>query len=86
MPAPPQPEPKQSKARRTTPKTKLSAPSELEQLEAAISDRETAVAELERRLAEDWTDTEMLAAHRQARDELRALLNRWETMFERAQS
>jgi ATP-binding cassette, subfamily F, member 3 len=86
VPAPPQPEPKQSKARRTTPKTKPSAPSELERLEAAISDRETAVADLERRLAEDWTDTETLAAHRQARDELRALLNRWETVFERAQS
>jgi ATP-binding cassette, subfamily F, member 3 len=84
--APPQPEPKQSKARQTTPKTKLSAPSELDRLEAEISNRETAVADLERRLAKDWTDTETLAAHRQARDELRALLDRWETVFERAQS
>jgi ATP-binding cassette subfamily F protein 3 len=85
-PAAPQPEPKQSKGRKATPKTKPPAPSELERLEAEISDREGAVADLERRLAEDWTDTQTLAAHRQARDELRALLDRWETVFERAQS
>jgi hypothetical protein len=28
----------------------------------------------------------MLAAHRQARDELQGLLQRWETLFDRAQS
>jgi hypothetical protein len=44
------------------------------------------VAELERRLAEDWNDVETLAAHREARDELQALLQRWETAFERAQT
>jgi ATP-binding cassette, subfamily F, member 3 len=85
-PAPLQPEPKQSKGRKPVPKTKPPAPSELERLEAEISSRETMVADLERRLAEDWTDTETLAAHRRARDELRALLDRWETEFERAQS
>jgi ATP-binding cassette, subfamily F, member 3 len=82
----PEPEPKQWKARKGAPRKKPPAPSELERLEAEISDRETTVADLERRLAEDWTDTETLAAHRQARDELRALLDRWETVFERAQS
>jgi ATP-binding cassette, subfamily F, member 3 len=85
-PAPAQPEPKQAKARKTASSAKRSAPSELERLEAEISNRETTVADLERRLAEDWTDTETLAAHRQARDELRALLDRWESAFERAQS
>ena len=44
------------------------------------------MAELERRLAEDWNDVELLAAHRHARDELTALLQRWERLFERAQT
>jgi ATP-binding cassette subfamily F protein 3 len=61
-------------------------PTELERVEAEIAARETTVADLERRLAEDWNDVEMLAAHRQARDELQGLLQRWETIFERAQS
>ena len=61
-------------------------PSELERIEAEIARRESMVAELEQRLAEDWNDVEMLAAHRQARDELQALLQRWETAFERAQT
>jgi ATP-binding cassette subfamily F protein 3 len=85
-PAPPPTEPKPSKQRKPAPKAKPRPPSELERLEAQISDRETAVADLERRLAEDWSDVETLAAHRQARDELRTLLDRWETLFERAQS
>jgi ATP-binding cassette subfamily F protein 3 len=61
-------------------------PSELERIEAQIAERESNVAELERRLAEDWNDVETLAAHRHARDELQALLQRWETAFERAQT
>ena len=61
-------------------------PSELERIEAEIAERETAVADLERRLAEDWNDVETLAAHRRARDELQALLQRWEMVFERAQT
>jgi ATP-binding cassette, subfamily F, member 3 len=61
-------------------------PSELQRVEAEIEERESAVAELERRLAEDWNDVETLAAHRQARGELQTLLQRWETLFERAQS
>jgi ATP-binding cassette subfamily F protein 3 len=60
------------------------APSELERIEAEIAAHEGTVAELERRLAEDWNDVEMLAAHRHARDELKALLQRWERLFERA--
>ena len=42
-----------------------------------------AVAELERKLADDWTNVETLAAHRRARDELQALLSRWEELFEK---
>jgi ATP-binding cassette subfamily F protein 3 len=62
------------------------AASDLERIEAEIAERETVVADLERRLAEDWNDVETLAAHRRARDELQELLQRWETAFERAQT
>jgi ATP-binding cassette subfamily F protein 3 len=61
-------------------------PSELDQLEGEISRQEETVAELERRLAEDWSDVETLAAHRRARDELKELLSRWERVFEEAQA
>src|SRR6266540_2208878 len=81
-PAPPVTPEKPPKVRKRQPATRQ-APSELEAIEAEIMNRESAVAELERRLAEDWSDVETLAAHRQARDELQTLLQRWETVFER---
>ena len=58
-------------------------PSELEQLESEIAAREDALAELERKLADDWADVETLQAHRAARDELQSMLARWEELFER---
>ena len=61
-------------------------PSELERLEAEIERREETVAELERRLAGDWSNMDLLAAHRRERDELTALLARWEELFERSQA
>ncbi len=61
-------------------------PGELERVEAEIAAKEEAVAELERKLADDWSDVDLLASHRTARDELRALLDRWETLFEQAQT
>jgi len=82
--APPSPplEPKKPKARpEPQPRRR---PSELDRLEADIAAREETVAELERKLAEDWADVETLAAHRRARDELQALLQRWERVFERS--
>ena len=33
-------------------------------------------------LADDWSDVDLLAAHREARDDLEALLRRWESLFE----
>ena len=84
--APPPPTPqKQPKARKPRPQRRPTA-TELDRIEAQIAEREELVADLERRLAEDWNDVETLAAHRQARDELQALLQRWETAFERAQT
>jgi ATP-binding cassette, subfamily F, member 3 len=61
-------------------------PTQLERVEAEITAKEEAVADLERRLAEDWGNVELLAAHRAARDELQSLLDRWETLFEQAQA
>jgi ATP-binding cassette subfamily F protein 3 len=85
-PAPPPPEPK-PKAREPKPApVPKRRPSELERIEAEIAQREEAVAELERRLADDWADVETLAAHRRARDELQGLLARWEDLFERSQT
>jgi ATP-binding cassette subfamily F protein 3 len=81
-PAPPPPKKARPKPRREQPPR----PTELEQLEGRISRQEEAVAELERRLADDWSDVETLAAHRQARDELQGLLSRWERLFEEAQA
>jgi ATP-binding cassette subfamily F protein 3 len=59
---------------------------ELVELEGEISQQEETVAELERRLADDWSDVETLAAHRRARDELQTLISRWERLFEEAQA
>ena len=75
----------QPKARKPAPAPKRE-PSELERVEAEIASLEERVATLERELAADWADVDRLAAHRQARDELRGLLARWEELFEGAQA
>ena len=82
-PAPePAPKPRKEKARRERPPR----PNELERLEGRISQQEQAVADLERRLAQDWADVDALLAHRQAREELQGLISRWERLFEEAQA
>jgi ATP-binding cassette subfamily F protein 3 len=63
-------------------KPKPRRPSELERIESEIAAREAEVKELEGRLAEDWSNVEMLAAHKRSRDALAALLERWEALFE----
>jgi len=86
-PAPPAPEPRVKRVTKgpvqAQPKRE---PSELEVVEAEIADHEEAVAALEQELGRDWTNADTLAAHRRARDELQALLARWETLFEEAQT
>jgi ATPase subunit of ABC transporter with duplicated ATPase domains len=67
-------------------KSKPRRPSELERLEAEIAAREAEVTELERQLAEDWSNVETLAAHKRTRDALTSLLERWEQLFEQAQA
>jgi len=76
---PPQPKVKKVKAA-----PKPSGPTPLERIESEIERQEAAVADLERQLAEDWGNVELLAAHRAARDELQELLARWEALFEKA--
>jgi len=75
------PKSKQKPARPARPKA-----SPLELIEAEIARAEQRVSDLERRLADDWTDVELLAAHRAARDELQGLLERWERLFEQAEA
>ncbi|HVM69031.1 MAG TPA: ABC-F family ATP-binding cassette domain-containing protein [Gaiellaceae bacterium] len=83
-PPPAEPKPKAEKPRAQRPKRRV--PTELERTEAAIEAREAELADLERRLAEDWSDVDLLAAHRAARDDLQALLTRWEQLFEASQA
>jgi ATP-binding cassette subfamily F protein 3 len=60
--------------------------SALELIEVEIAVREAEVAELEKKLADDWTDVDVLAAHKRSRDALTALLERWEQLFDQAQA
>ena len=67
---------------RSRPARKRKPPSELELVEAEIAEREARIADLERSLAQDWSDVDAIAAHRRARAELQELLARWEALFE----
>jgi ATP-binding cassette subfamily F protein 3 len=88
LPPPPGPaKPAKPKPEAAKPERKFSrVPSELDRIELQIEAREQEVAALETQLAEDWSNAEMLAAHKRARDELQTLLDRWETLFEQAQA
>ena len=77
---------KASSAKATRPRPARRKPSDLELVEARIAETEARVEDLERTLADDWTNMDVLSAHRAARDELKALLERWEELFESAQS
>jgi ATP-binding cassette, subfamily F, member 3 len=82
---PPAPAPRATK--RTVAKTRpAKRPDELETLERRIEEQEQAIARLEAELAEDWADASKVASHRQARDELHALLERWETLVDEVPS
>ncbi len=76
------PRPKREKPRG---KPERPQPTPLELVEREIERGEERVAELERRLAADWGSIDLLAAHRAAREDLEALLARWESLFEEAQ-
>ena len=71
-------------ARGPKPRAAKRSPTELERLEGEIAVVEARISELESKLADDWTNMDVLGAHRAARDELTALLARWEVLFEKA--
>jgi ATP-binding cassette, subfamily F, member 3 len=76
-------EPKIAKAPKPKPVPKAKPrPAELDRIEAEIAAREAEVAEIEAKLADNWSDVDLLAAHKRARDGLTALLQRWEALFE----
>jgi ATP-binding cassette, subfamily F, member 3 len=77
-PPPAQPKEKRAKPKRP-PKAKASA---LELVEGEVERAEARVAELEQKLATDWGDVDLLASHKAAREDLEALLKRWEALFE----
>jgi ATP-binding cassette subfamily F protein 3 len=79
-----EPPPAEAPPKRKRQPAKPKGPTPLETVEAEIAAKEEAVAALERRLADDWSNVELLTAHRAARDELQVLLSRWETLFEKA--
>ncbi|HEX9349866.1 MAG TPA: ABC-F family ATP-binding cassette domain-containing protein [Gaiellaceae bacterium] len=80
-------QPAPAKPKKSRPRApKAMGPTELELLEAEIAGREAEIVELEGRLADDWANVDVVSAHRRARDELQALLSRWEQLFERSQA
>jgi len=81
-PKPPRQTAKPRVQRHARPQRERSEPSELERVEAGIAQAESRIGELEGRLVEDWSNTDLLSAHRAARDELQTLLTRWEELFE----
>jgi ATP-binding cassette, subfamily F, member 3 len=76
-----------SKPKREKPKRPAKPrPTALQLVEAEVARAETRVAELEQKLAQDWGDMALLSAHREAREDLEALLKRWESLFESSQT
>jgi ATP-binding cassette subfamily F protein 3 len=71
-----------SRATKAPSELRAGRPRAIVELEAAIESKESDVAELERRLADDWANVEAAAAYRHAREELEGLLARWELLFD----
>jgi ATP-binding cassette subfamily F protein 3 len=86
VPAEPEAPKLEREPRAAKPRPARRTPTELELLEGEIAGVEARIAELERKLADDWSDMDVLGAHRAARDELVALLERWEVAFGEAQT
>ena len=78
--------PRERRPRTAKPRPARRGPTELEQVEKRIGALEAHVGELEARLAENWTDMDLLAAYTTSREELDGLLARWEALFAEAQA
>jgi ATP-binding cassette subfamily F protein 3 len=80
MDAAPPSAPKQaSKPRRREPRPERTP---LEDVESQIEAQERLIQRLEARLAEHWDDLGVVDEHRRAREELQALLARWESLLD----
>src|SRR4029079_15911784 len=79
-------EPKAKAARKPKPKRAARSPTELDRVEKRIGDLEPRVVELEARLAESWTDMDLLASYTAAREELDRPLAHREAAVPRAQA
>ncbi len=77
--APPKPasKPKRERPRRAP----HPEPSALDLVEAEVERAEARLADVEQRLAVDWSDAELVAEHARARAELEQLLSRWEALL-----
>jgi ATP-binding cassette, subfamily F, member 3 len=82
--APPPAQPVKKPKAVKPPRAPKPRPNELERLEQEIAACEAEVAGLEAKLAEDWGNVETLQAHAARREALRAMLVRWEELFEQA--
>src|SRR3954454_4712973 len=76
-PPPAEPKPKRERPKRAG----KQQPTALDLVEAEVERAEARLAEVEGKLAADWSDVELVAAHKRAREELDALLARWEALF-----
>jgi ATP-binding cassette subfamily F protein 3 len=76
--------PKPKKASAKAPRPRKAEPTALELVEREVARAEARVGELEAKLAADWGDMALLTAHREAREDLQALLSRWEALMEKA--
>ncbi|HEY4346348.1 MAG TPA: ABC-F family ATP-binding cassette domain-containing protein [Gaiellaceae bacterium] len=86
-PAEDEPAPKPARPKKVRPAVERPrGPSPLDLVEREIARTEERVAELEKKLADDWTNVDLVSAHRGARDDLAALLVRWEHLFEESQA
>jgi ATP-binding cassette subfamily F protein 3 len=75
------PEPTRAAAKAKPAPPKPKRPSELDLVELEVVAREEEIAELERRLAEDWSNVDTVAEHRRAREQLKNALARWEKLL-----
>ena len=74
--APPRPKAEKPRPQRT------GGPSPIELVEKEIARSEAEVADLEKKLAEDWTNAMLVTAHKTAREDLATLFARWESLVE----
>jgi ATP-binding cassette subfamily F protein 3 len=79
-------EPAKAAAAAKAPPKRRGGKSELDRVEADIAVAEERLATVEAKLAADWSDADLIAAHKRHREELSQLMERWEALFEEAQA